>query len=158
MPEMRKNPKKVVNTQLILPGYDFSLSNQSKISDDFFQMSERCMRLEKVPDRYKAQFTEFQFPNDPIVHKYILCVNRELQIWDNNQGFDIEKIYQQYKGRANEEVVLPIISQCNQDAKQRNYELWCYKAFLCILDTQVGEWFKEDVRRQQTRTLTNGHQ
>lgn len=131
---------------------------QSKTSDEFPEKSEKCFHKERVPQSYKARFQSFQYPNEEVVHKYIYCISNELEIWSDATGFSVEKIAQQYRGRANDEVVIPVISKCNQDTLNRNKPLWCYQAFLCILNTQVGEWFKDDVRRkQQQTTLLNGH-
>lgn len=130
----------------------------SKTSDEFPEKSEKCFQREQVPQSYKARFQSFQYPNEEIVHKYIHCVARELDIWDDSNGFNVEKISQQYRDRANDEVIIPVISKCNQDNQNRNKNLWCYRAFLCILNTQVGEWFKDDVRRkQQVNNIPNGH-
>ncbi|XP_023294592.2 general odorant-binding protein 99a-like [Lucilia cuprina] len=144
-------------TTLIILIVCFYVAIASKISDEFPQKSEKCFQQERVPQDLKASFQSFQYPNRDIVHKYIHCVSTELDIWDNTNGFNVEKISQQYRGRANDELVIPVISKCNLDNQNRNKELWCYRSFLCILNTQVGDWFKEDVRRRQPANIPNGH-
>lgn len=110
-----------------------------------------------MPQRYKASFQVFRYADEEIVHKYIHCVATELEIWNNRSGFNIEKIYNQYRDRANDEVMLPVISNCNRSSQNSNKELWCYRAFVCILNTDVGKWFKEDVQRSRRANLPNGH-
>ncbi|XP_065368018.1 general odorant-binding protein 99a-like [Calliphora vicina] len=151
--------KAAITTLLILSlNLVMLIDGQSKTSDEFPEKSEKCFQQEHVPQAYKARFQSFQYPNEEIVHKYIHCVSNELGIWDNTNGFNVEKISQQYRGRANDEVVIPVISKCNQDNQNRNKDLWCYRSFLCILNSQVGEWFKDDVRRkQQANNIPNGH-
>lgn len=134
------------------------VTSQSKTSAEFPEKSEKCFQKERLPQSYKSRFQSFQYPNEDIVHKYIHCVSTELGIWEDANGFNVEKISQQYRDKANEEIVIPVISKCNQDNRIANKELWCYRSFLCILNTQVGEWFKDDVRRkQQNKNLPNGH-
>nr|BAS69457.1 odorant-binding protein 20 [Delia platura] len=118
------------------------ITAQSKTSDEFPATSEKCFQREHVPQSYKTNFHNFQYPNEEIVQKYIHCISSELEIWDNTNGFNLEKISQQYRSRANEEVVLPVISKCNRDNQNSNKPLWCYRAFLCILNTQVGNGLK----------------
>ncbi|XP_073812883.1 general odorant-binding protein 99a-like [Musca autumnalis] len=135
-----------------------SVTAQNTISDHFYDKSEKCFDQLHVPQRYKATFQAFRYPDEEIVHKYIHCVAMELEIWTNRSGFNIEKIYQQYRNRANDEVMLPTISNCNRSAQNSNKELWCYRAFLCILNTDVGKWFKEDVQRSRSvNNIPNGH-
>ncbi|XP_013105869.1 general odorant-binding protein 99b-like [Stomoxys calcitrans] len=130
---------------------------QNTISDQFFSKSEICFELLHVPNRYRSEFGNFSYADEEVVHKYIHCVTTELDIWNDRSGFNIEKIYHQYRNRANDEVMLPIISNCNRSSQNNNKELWCYRAFVCILNTDVGQWFKEDVQRKRQANISNGH-
>ncbi|XP_016948038.1 uncharacterized protein LOC108023266 [Drosophila biarmipes] len=98
-----------------------------------------------------------QFGDAPHVRHYLHCFWSRLQLWQDASGFQAQRIVQSFGGerRLNVEQALPVINGCNARTRFRGSGFgvasgsgsqavvdWCFRAFVCVLATPVGEWYK----------------
>ncbi|XP_016936738.2 uncharacterized protein Obp8a [Drosophila suzukii] len=92
-----------------------------------------------------------QFEDAPHVRHYLHCFWSRLQLWQDDSGFQAQRIVQSFGGerRLNVEQALPAINGCNAKTRFRGSGSgmgsvvdWCFRAFVCVLATPVGEWYK----------------
>ncbi|XP_054730877.1 general odorant-binding protein 99a-like [Anastrepha obliqua] len=130
---------------------------EEKSEDDFLSASERCFEREHLPSSYQRRFDNFEYPDEEIVHRYVHCIWKKLELWNDRTGFNVEHIAALYRDKANTEVLVPILSDCNRNAQNESKLKWCYDAFKCMLNSRVGQWFKEDVGRKLHDTKKANH-
>nr|WDE30504.1 odorant binding protein 2 [Neoceratitis asiatica] len=130
---------------------------EEKTEDDFLTASERCFQRERLAATYQRQFDNFIYPDEEPVHRYVHCIWTELKLWNDRTGFNVEHIASLYRDKANTEVLVPILSDCNRNTNNEPILQWCYTAFKCVLNSRVGQWFKEDVGRKLHERRTGNH-
>lgn len=76
------------------------------------------------------------------------CFWTELQLWNDNVGFDAVHIVDVFGGprNLNSEQAMYAIGRCNQQAKRANNREWCYNAFACVLRSSVGTWYRRHMQ------------
>lgn len=79
------------------------------------------------------------------MHKFVQCIFKDLELWNDQTGFNVEHIGDLYKDKANPETLFPILSECNKNSQNHLPPKWVYNGFMCILESKIGKWFKEDV-------------
>lgn len=130
---------------------------EEKTEDDFLSAGERCFQRERLAAPYQRRFDTFDYPDEEPVHRYVHCIWTELKLWNDRTGFNVEHIAALYRDKANTEVLVPILSDCNRNAQNEPSLKWCYRAFKCVLNSQVGQWFKEDVERKLQERRVGNH-
>ncbi|EDV46279.1 uncharacterized protein LOC6549749 [Drosophila erecta] len=101
-----------------------------------------------TPDQ-RHQLDKMQFEDAPHVRQYLHCFWSRLQLWLDETGFQAQRIIQSFGGerRLNVEQALPVINGCNAKTSSRGLGAqaavdWCFRAFVCVMSTPVGEWYK----------------
>nr|ACY92715.1 odorant binding protein 8a [Drosophila melanogaster]ACY92731.1 odorant binding protein 8a [Drosophila melanogaster]ACY92732.1 odorant binding protein 8a [Drosophila melanogaster]ACY92733.1 odorant binding protein 8a [Drosophila melanogaster]ACY92764.1 odorant binding protein 8a [Drosophila melanogaster] len=97
----------------------------------------------------RLQLDRMQFEDAAHVRHYLHCFWSRLQLWLDETGFQAQRIVQSFGGerRLNVEQALPAINGCNAKTSSRGSGAqtvvdWCFRAFVCVLATPVGEWYK----------------
>ncbi|XP_043659293.1 uncharacterized protein LOC122623954 [Drosophila teissieri] len=97
----------------------------------------------------RLQLDRMQYEDAPHVRHYLHCFWSRLQLWLDESGFQAQRIVQSFGGerRLNVEQALPAINGCNAKTSSRGLRSqavvdWCFRAFVCVLSTPVGEWYK----------------
>nr|ACY92850.1 odorant binding protein 8a [Drosophila melanogaster] len=92
----------------------------------------------------RLQLDRMQFEDAAHVRHYLHCFWSRLQLWLDETGFR-----RSFGGerRLNVEQALPAINGCNAKTSSRGSGAqtvvdWCFRAFVCVLATPVGEWYK----------------
>ncbi|XP_017063964.1 uncharacterized protein LOC108103108 [Drosophila eugracilis] len=114
---------------------------------------DQCGR--ELTSAQRLHLDRMQFEDAPHVRHYLHCFWSRLQLWQNASGFQAQRIVQSFGGerRLNVEQALPVINGCNAKTKSRGSGSglglgsqaavdWCFRAFVCVLKTPVGEWYK----------------
>ena len=125
----------------------------------YLEASNRCICQNNVSLANKQKFDRFDFANEDRVHNYVYCIwssSQGLGWWNDRNGFGVQQIADLYKNQANTEILIPILNDCNRNDNNQSVKVWCYNSFICILNSQVGEWFKNDVSKA-IRSQSNGH-
>ncbi|XP_017041920.1 uncharacterized protein LOC108088582 [Drosophila ficusphila] len=143
--------------------YPVVLGIQSSQSLALLQAREQCGR--KLNPSQRFQLDRMQFEDAPHVRHYLHCFWSRLQLWQDATGFQAHRIVQSFGGERilNVEQALPAINGCNAKTRRRAsgsgsgsgsrlvtglvagsqaVEEWCFRAFVCVLRTPVGEWYK----------------
>ncbi|XP_034119489.1 uncharacterized protein LOC117578225 isoform X2 [Drosophila albomicans] len=108
---------------------------------------DECTRSGRLTAEQRRTLDRLEYANELWVQRYLHCFWTQLQLWEDNDGFNSMRIVQTYGGphRFNVEQALPAIGGCNARARRTstgNAIDWCYKAFVCILRTPVGDWYR----------------
>ncbi|EDW51228.1 uncharacterized protein LOC6621158 [Drosophila sechellia] len=97
----------------------------------------------------RLQLDRMQFEDAAHVRHYLHCFWSRLQLWLDETGFQAQRIVQSFGGesRLNVEQALPAINGCNAKTSSRGSGTqtvvdWSFRAFVCVLATPVGEWYK----------------
>jgi len=123
-----------------------SLPTRSPQSLDILRARDACSVSGKLDSDQRRALDRQEYENKLWVHRYIYCFWTRLQLWEDDAGFNTNRILHTYGGRQrlNEEEALPAINGCNARARKdsENALSWCYNAFICILRTPVGDWYR----------------
>ncbi|KAH8387128.1 hypothetical protein KR093_004928, partial [Drosophila rubida] len=112
------------------------------------QARDDCARNGRLSAEQRRTLDRLEYANELWVQRYVHCFWTRLQLWEDTAGFNTARIVQTFGGprRFNEEQALPAISGCNAHARRISAADstldWCYKAFVCILRTPVGNWYR----------------
>lgn len=83
------------------------------------------------------------------MRRYVYCFWTRLQLWQDGTGFDSMRIVESFGGprRLNVEQTVPAINGCNAHARRSAWtpQDWCYGAFVCVLRTTVGDWYRRHI-------------
>ncbi|KAH8356630.1 hypothetical protein KR084_005844, partial [Drosophila pseudotakahashii] len=125
--------------------------------------SPQSLALLKARDQCGRQLTaaqrlhldRMQFEDAPHVRHYLHCFWSRLQLWQDASGFQAQRIVQSFGGerRLNVEQALPAINGCTAKTRFRSGSGsrsgsqvpvvdWCFRAFVCVLATPVGDWYR----------------
>ncbi|KAH8397970.1 hypothetical protein KR222_007571, partial [Zaprionus bogoriensis] len=111
---------------------------------------DACYRQERIGAEQRSALERQQYGNTPTVRRYVHCFWTRLQLWQDDVGFNALRIVQAFGGprRLNAEQVTPAIGKCNAQAKRSaaNNLDWCYGAFVCVLRTSVGDWYRRHMQ------------
>ncbi|XP_070074816.1 uncharacterized protein Obp8a [Drosophila takahashii] len=133
--------------------------------------SPQSLALLRARDQCGRQLTlaqrlhldRMQFEDAPHVRHYLHCFWSRLRLWQDASGFQALRIVQSFGGerRLNVEQALPAINGCNARTRFRSGSRsvsrsgsgsqsrsqvpvvdWCFRAFVCVLATPVGDWYR----------------
>ncbi|XP_017964304.1 uncharacterized protein LOC108656614 [Drosophila navojoa] len=111
---------------------------------------DQCFRSERISPNQRLALDRQQYSNVPYVHRYVYCFWTRLQLWHDGTGFDPMRIVESFGGprRLNLEQTVPAINGCNAHARRsaRTALDWCYGAFVCVLRTTVGDWYRHHMQ------------
>ncbi|KAL7744928.1 hypothetical protein ACLKA6_007202 [Drosophila palustris] len=123
-----------------------SLPTRSPQSLGILRARDACSASGKLNPEQRRALDRQEYENELWVHLYIHCFWTQLQLWEDDTGFNSNRILHTYGGRQrlNEEEALLAINGCNARARGTSeYPIdWCFKAFICILRTPVGDWYR----------------
>ncbi|XP_064537214.1 uncharacterized protein Obp8a [Drosophila montana] len=109
-----------------------------------------CYRSERISLDQRLALERQQYKNLPYVHRYVYCFWTRLQLWQDGIGFDAMRIIESFGGprRLNLEQTVPAINSCNAHARRSSRTVldWCYGAFVCVLRTPVGDWYRRHMQ------------
>ncbi|KAH8276648.1 hypothetical protein KR044_001088 [Drosophila immigrans] len=123
------------------------LCARSPQSQAILRARDDCARDGRLSAEQRRALDRLEYADKPWVQRYVHCFWTHLQLWEENgDGFNAARIVQTYGGpqRFNEEQALPAISACNARARRTSaaQRERCYKAFVCILRSPVGNWYR----------------
>ncbi|XP_068159027.1 uncharacterized protein Obp8a [Drosophila tropicalis] len=103
-----------------------------------------CFRSGKLSDRQRLRLDHMAYENQEYAHRYVHCFWTKMQLWRDDYGFQAMRIVNHFGGpdRLNVEQAVPAINKCNLSTRSGAAANWCYRAFVCVMRTPVGEWFR----------------
>ncbi|EDW65452.2 uncharacterized protein Obp8a [Drosophila virilis] len=111
---------------------------------------DECYRSERIGPDQRLALERQLYRNLPYVHRYVYCFWTRLQLWQDGMGFDAMRIVESFGGprRLNLEQTVPAINSCNAHARRSTRTVldWCYGAFVCVLGTPVGDWYRRHMQ------------
>ncbi|XP_055850140.1 general odorant-binding protein 99a-like [Episyrphus balteatus] len=122
---------------------------KDKTEDEFFTASAACAKKLQIDDSHLAKFQELDYPNDKTTQEFLHCLWTGMDLFNDEIGYNVENIAFLYKDKANSEVLIPILSECNKKEANDSTLSWLYRGFQCIMSSKVGQWFKEDIAKKQ---------
>ncbi|XP_030382625.1 uncharacterized protein LOC115630197 [Scaptodrosophila lebanonensis] len=124
------------------------LDAQRRPSRLVMQAREQCFSSGRLRPEQRRHVDRHEFPDRPDVRSYVHCFWTRLHLWQDAHGFNVQAIVYMFGGpeHVNVEQAVPAINGCNASARSNRTvaspQKWCYEAFVCVLRTPVGVWYR----------------
>ncbi|CAD7087219.1 unnamed protein product [Hermetia illucens] len=112
-------------------------------TEEFQKMREECFKSEKVPeaDIEKLKNREYGLDLGHEAKCYIRCLGMKTGNWDDTNGYDVEKIYTDFR-TAGLEVTKENLNKCFKSSGDDDKCVWAAKDLKCL-------WTNKYISRKQ---------
>ncbi|XP_067625752.1 general odorant-binding protein 99a-like [Eurosta solidaginis] len=110
---------------------------------------EECLKELPLSEETIQHLKNFVFPDEEPVRKYLLCSTKKLGIFSEHEGYNAERVAQQFKADLDAAEVLAIAQGCADKNEQgSSAEIWAYRGHKCMVSSKIGEQIKAHLRKQ----------
>ncbi|XP_013097467.2 general odorant-binding protein 99a-like [Stomoxys calcitrans] len=113
-----------------------------KTRENLLQFRNECVAELKVSDELVEQYKKWQYPNDDVTKCYLKCVFGKFELFDAENGFNVENIHHQLvgdnaKADHNDEIHAKIVSCVDKNEQGSDSCEWAYRGATCFFKNNL---------------------
>lgn len=92
-----------------------------------------CVSSLSIGEDLVNEYKKFNFPNDDKTQCYINCIFKKMGLFDEKEGFNVERLVKQLGQGKNETVIRQEVVKCaDKNPNKSSACNWAYRGFLCF--------------------------
>lgn len=92
-----------------------------------------CVTSLGISEELVNEYKKFNFSNDEKTQCYINCIFKKMGLFDEKDGFNIDRLVKQLSQGKNETVIRPEVVKCaDKNPNKTNACSWAYRGFTCF--------------------------
>lgn len=92
-----------------------------------------CATSLQIPEDKVNEYKKWNFSNDEKTQCYIKCIFGKMGLFDEKEGFNVERLVKQLGQGKNETVIRPEVIKCaDKNTQKTNTCAWAFRGFDCF--------------------------
>ncbi|CAD7085060.1 unnamed protein product [Hermetia illucens] len=109
-----------------------------KTGKEVAQIREDCVKEENVPESLAEGLKKFEYPDEEPIRCYVKCVSAKLGVWNDETGFDADRVADQVKQDRNKDDIKAEVEKCIDKNEQNSDKCtWAYRNLKCVMDKKL---------------------
>lgn len=107
-------------------------------------MRRDCHKEIPFSEELQKKEEVLRFPDEEVVRKYLLCIAKTWEVFDEENGFNMDRLIVEFELLLNRDEVLPIANRCvDKNEQGSSPDVWVYRVQQCVGKTKLGPLFLE---------------